>query len=377
MLNSKLPNVGTTIFTVMSKLANEHNAINLSQGFPNFKVDQQLIAIYKTILDSDTHQYAPMPGLPQLRYAIAEKVQHHYQRKLQAETEILITAGATQAIFTAITALVHDGEEVIILDPAYDCYDPAVQLAQGIAKHIAMEDDFSIDWQKVEDQITDKTKLIIINNPHNPSGTALKKADFDALTAIMENHPNLLLLSDEVYEYIYFEQPHISVNTLAKIRERSIITSSFGKTFHITGWKMGYIVAPENLLTEIKKVHQFNVFSVNSTAQHTLAAYLPQKDLSTLSGFYQEKRNLFRNLMAKSRFELLPCEGSYFQVASYKAISQEDDITFSKRLTTEFGVAVIPLSAFYEKPPKNNLVRFCFAKTDDTLIQAAEKLCKI
>jgi methionine aminotransferase len=361
----------------MSKMATEYDAINLSQGFPNFPVDQKLIETYHQVIDESVHQYFPMPGYPLLTAAIATKIETHYQRKVNPASEVLVTAGATQAIFTTIQALVHAGEEVIVLDPAYDCYAPAVELCQAKPVHVSLNADFSVDWNKVERAFSAKTKLLIINNPHNPGGRVFSAEDMEALTTVLEKNPQTILLSDEVYEYIYFEKKHISINSLPKLRERSVIVSSFGKTFHITGWKMGYVVAPSYLLDEIKKVHQFNVFCVNSPAQATLARYLPTTDLDQLSAFYQAKRDLFRNLLKDSKFELLPCEGSYFQVAKYSEISDLNDVDFSIKMTKEHGVAVIPISVFNNDKKDHGLIRFCFAKDDDTLIKAAEKICKI
>ena len=374
---SKLPQVGTTIFTVMSKLAQEHNAINLSQGFPNFPVAEGLLTEYHTLLNEEHHQYAPMPGNPLLLQEVAQKIEQHYHRSIQPSEELLITAGATQAIFTVIQALIHRGDQGIVLDPSYDCYAPAIELAGGKPIHVNLNADFSIDWNKVEAAISSKTKLLIINNPHNPGGVVLKTSDFDALVLIMEKHPQLFLLSDEVYEFIHFEAPHISVHTLAKLRERSAIVSSFGKTFHVTGWKIGYVVAPREVMKELKKIHQYVVFCVNSTAQATLSRYLPKVDLSTLGAFYQEKRDLFRSLMKDSRFELLDCQGSYFQVAKYSEISNLGDQEFALEMVKKHGVAVIPISGFNQDEHDDKLIRFCFAKTEETLIQAAEKLCKI
>lgn len=376
-ISSKLPNVGTTIFTVMSKLAQTHNAINLSQGFPNFPVDDELISTYHSVLDENTHQYVPMQGYPPLLIEIAQKVQTHYKRSVKPESEVLVTAGATQAIFTTIQALIHREEEVIILDPSYDCYAPAVELCGGKPVHVNMNADFSVDWDKVENAISHKTKMLIVNNPHNPGGTVFSEQDIRAIEEIMEKHPSLILLSDEVYEYIFFEQPHISINTREKIRNRAVIVSSFGKTFHVTGWKIGYIVAPDELLNEIKKVHQFNVFCVNSTAQITLANYLPKTNLNELSDFYQSKRDVFRSRMKNSRFELLPCQGSYFQVARYSEISSKNDVEFAKEMTIEHGVAVIPVSVFNQDAADHKLIRFCFAKDEDTIVKATQKLCQI
>lgn len=374
---SKLPKVGTTIFSVMSKLAAETGAINLSQGFPNFPVDPELTNHLKKIADQEFHQYMPMPGYPRLLFTISETIRKSYSRFVDPESEILVSAGATQGIFTTIMALVKSGSEVVILDPSYDCYDPAVILAGGRPVHVALNSDFTVSWNEIEKAINPDTSLLIINNPHNPSGRIWLEEDFVRLEALMQKYPDLLLLSDEVYEYITFEKKHISINTREKLTERSIIVSSFGKTFHITGWKVGYLVAPKNLLSEIKKVHQFNVFSVNSIAQATLADYLVDKDVSSLGDFYREKRDLFQALLAKSRFKLLPCEGTYFQVADFSDISDESDIDFCKRMTEKHGVAAIPVSVFNADQRDNKLIRFCFAKDDQTLINAGKKLCRI
>lgn len=374
---SKLPNVGTTIFTVMSKLAAETNAINLSQGFPNFPVDPKLVKITKEVCDGNYHQYMPMGGYPPLLQAIATSIDQSYKRSLNPEKEILITAGATQAIFTTILALIDKGDEVIILDPSYDCYEPAVTLAGGVSKRIPLTHDFLPDWDRISAACNSKTKMIITNNPHNPTGRIWKEADFKALEEILESNPHTLLLSDEVYEYITFEDKHISINERPQLYDRSIIVSSFGKTFHITGWKMGYLVAPEKLMVEIKKIHQFNVFSVNSLAQAALSKYLLQVNLQELGSFYQKKRDLFRSLLSESKFELAKCEGTYFQIANYSRISELNDVDFCKELTTKYGVAAIPVSVFNADKRDNHQIRFCFAKDKDTLINAAEKLCKI
>ena len=374
---SKLPLVGTTIFTVMSKLATEHNAINLSQGFPNFPVDEKLTEILKSIATESVHQYLPMAGYGPLMDRIGQTIKTSYNRSIETSTELLITAGATQGIYTAIQAFIHFGEEVIILDPSYDCYEPAVILAGGKPIHVSLNDDFTVDWNKVEAAFTAKTKMIIVNNPQNPSGTVLSIQDIEHLETILDKHPNALLLSDEVYEYITFEEKHISANTREKLKEKSIIVSSFGKTFHITGWKIGYLVAPECLMIEIKKVHQFLVFCVNSVAQVALSKYMDQVDVSQLGSFYQDKRDLFRNLIKDSRFELLKSQGSYFQVASYASISNESDVDFTKRLVLEHGVATIPMSVFNADGKDNKLIRFCYAKDTETLTKASERLCKI
>lgn len=374
---SKLPNVGTTIFTVMSKLAAEHNAINLSQGFPNFPVDERLTDILKSIASDSIHQYLPMGGYPPLLEKIALSIERNYGRRLSAQTEILITAGATQGIFTAIQAYVSYGQEVIILDPSYDCYEPAVILAGGTPIRIPLKTDFSPDWTKIESAFSSKTAMIIINNPHNPSGRILRTRDFEQLETILEKYPSVLLLSDEVYEYITFEQKHVSVNSRTKLKDKSIIISSFGKTFHITGWKIGYLVAPLELMNEIKKVHQFLVFCVNSVAQVALSNYMDVVDFDELAQFYKDKRDFFRNLLKDSRFDLLPSEGSYFQVASYARITSENDIDYTKRLVLEHGVATIPMSVFNANGQDDKLIRFCYAKDTETLTQAAQRLCRI
>ena len=374
---SKLPHVGTTIFTVMSKLASEHQAINLSQGFPNFPIDPILEEIVKKKASENVHQYAPMAGLPVLLDQISALIYKQYNRKTDLQSELLVTAGATQAIFTTIQALVHTGEEVIILDPSYDCYESPVILAGAKPVRIPLNDHFLPDWDRIHSLVTNKTRLIITNNPHNPSGTMWRKEDIAELENLVEKNPNLFVLSDEVYEYITFENKHLSVNCSEILRERSIITSSFGKTFHITGWKTGYIVAPQMIMNEIKKVHQFLVFCVNSLAQASLAEYMNQVNVNELGKFYQLKRDSFCNQLKNSRFDLLPCEGTYFQLASYGEISDENDVNFAKRLVLEHGVATIPLSVFNANGEDRKMLRFCFAKDENTIQQATERLCKI
>lgn len=375
-MKSKLPHLGTTIFSVMSAMANEYDAINLSQGFPNFPVDSRLRTLFKEQIDTNVHQYAPMAGLPLLRQEIARKIDLHYQRQVN-EQDLLVTAGATQAIFTTIQALVHPGEEVVILDPSYDCYESPVLLSGAKPIRIPLNESFLPDWERIRSSVNHKTRLIITNNPHNPSGKVWSMEDFHELNALLNEYPNLWVLSDEVYEFITFEKKHISAHQIDGLKDRSIIVSSFGKTFHITGWKIGYLYAPEKVMTEIQKVHQFLVFCVNSPAQATLAHYLPEMDLHTLGSFYQHKRDTFRSKMGNSRFELLPAEGSYFQVASYQAISDEPDVDFCKRVTKEFGVASIPMSVFNADLTDKKLIRFCYAKDDDTLTSATDRLCKI
>lgn len=371
---SKLPNVTTSIFTVMSKMATEYNAINLSQGFPNFPVDERLTDIIARLAKENVHQYTPMAGFPPLMEQIAQLVQKSYNRTIHPETEILVTAGATQGIFTTILALVKTGDEVIILDPSYDSYESPVLLCNAKPVRVALNDDYTPNWETIEKACSSKTKMIIINNPHNPTGKILTQDDFSHLERLLSKHPDLLVLSDEVYEYITFEEKHISAHTKEFLLNRCIMVSSFGKSFHITGWKIGYTVAPEPLMKEIKKVHQFLVFSVNSISQAAISQYLEIVDVNLLGKFYQEKRDYFQKLLQNSRFELKPCEGTYFQVASYATISADDDVTFCKKLITEHGVAAIPISTFYSDHKDQKLIRFCFAKDNFTLEAAAKKL---
>ena len=377
LLNSKLPHIGTTIFTTMSKMAADFGAINLSQGFPNFPVDEALLKELHATVDSNSHQYVPMQGHPFLVEQLANLTEEIYGRKVNAPTEILVTAGATQAIYTTIQALVHSGDEVVILDPSYDCYAPAVIVAGGTPIHVNLSDDFLPDWDRIAANFSSKTRLLIINNPHNPSGRIFQSSDIEALENLLAFYPNVLLISDEVYEYITFEQPHISINTREKLIDKTIVVSSFGKTFHVTGWKIGYLIAPSYILNEIKKIHQYLVFCVNSVAQITLANYLKQKDVRLLGNYYQEKRDYFRNLLRDSKFELLPSEGSYFQTVSYASISNLNDVVFCENLIKEVGVAAIPLSVFYKDKTDRKVIRLCFAKDNLTLEKAAEKLCKI
>ncbi len=373
---SKLPDVGTTIFTVMSQLANETGAINLSQGFPNFPIDPKLEEILAETAHSDVHQYRPMGGDPVLLEKISRLIQQQYRQTLPTD-EILVTAGATQGIFTILQALIYAGDEVVVLDPSYDCYDPSVRLAGGKATHVPLRPDGLPDWPTIRRSISDQTRMLIINNPHNPTGRVWSAEDMNKLVQLMSDFPQLLLLSDEVYEFITFSEEFASARSLDGIQDRIIIVSSFGKTFHITGWKMGYLTAPIHLMEEIKKVHQFNVFCVNSVAQATLSSYLDHVDVSTLADFYRQKRDTFRRLLETSRFELLPCEGTYFQSVSYATISTLPATEFCVELTREHGVAAIPISVFNQDGNDNKLIRFCFAKDDETLIQATEKLCKI
>jgi methionine aminotransferase len=376
---SKLPNLQTSIFTVMSALANEQNALNLSQGFPNFESDPKLIDLVHKAMVNGYNQYAPMPGSYELREVITQKMNALYGVSYNPNTEVTITAGATQAIFTAIGAYVKKGDEVIIFKPAYDCYEPTIKLFGG--KTIAVQLDpaaFKINWQEVKERITDKTKMIIINTPHNPSGKVLTKDDMLQLEAILKN-TNILLLSDEVYEHIIFDgEKHQSVSLFPGLAERAFITASFGKTFHNTGWKIGYCIAPAELTKEFRKVHQFNVFSVNHPAQIALANYLktPENYLK-LGSFYQEKRDLFLSLLKGSRFEFTPSKGTYFQLLNFKNITEENDYDFAVRLTREKKIASVPISVFNENKYDSKVLRFCFAKTDETLKKAADILCHI
>lgn len=374
---SKLPNIPTSIFSVMSQLANEHEAINLLQGFPNFPEDERLLQISENIIRENIHQYTPMAGLPSLLEKIALQTEKQYGRKVNIALEMLITAGATQGIFTAINTFVSQGDEVLILDPSYDSYEPSVLVAGGKPVRVSLNNDYTPNFNKIEAAITSKTKMIVVNNPHNPTGKIWTAQDFENLETILEKHPNILVLSDEVYEYITFSQPHISFNIREKLKNRTIIASSFGKSLHVTGWKVGYLIAPENLMQEIKKVHQFLVFSVNSFSQHVISQYLDVVDFNEISNLYERKRSLFQNLLKDSRFEILPCDGTYFQVVNYNSVSKANDVDFARELIQKHGVASIPISVFYNDNTDRNMLRFCFAKTDETLIAAAEKLCQI
>lgn len=376
---SKLPNIETTIFTIMSGLANKHKAINLSQGFPNFKSDQKLIDLVSKAMNSGYNQYALMPGNMELREAIAKKFDLLYGSSYHPESEITITAGATQAIYDVITAFVRADDEVIILKPAYDCYEPSIRINGGKPVSIQLEaPNYQVDWNEVAQKMSSKTKMIIINTPHNPSGTIFSEADMLKLQELTKNS-NIIVLSDEVYEHIVFDgEKHQSACLFPDLKSRSFITASFGKTFHNTGWKTGYCCAPKELMEEFQKIHQFNVFSVNHPVQKGLADYM--KDPNTYLGlpeFFQAKRDLFLNLIKDSRFQFKPSQGTYFQVLDYSKITQEYDVDYAKRLTIENGLASIPLSVFNENKLDNKVLRFCFAKTDDTLKQAADILNNI
>lgn len=376
---SKLPNVGTTIFTVMSKMAQDYGALNLSQGYPNFESDPVLIEAVANAMQDGYNQYAPMPGLLELREVICEKIQKLYGQVYHPNTDITITAGATQAIFTAIAATIHPGDEVIAFAPAYDCYEPAIELFGGRTHLIQLEPPrFRPDWDAVRKIVSTKTRMIIINTPHNPTGTLLKKDDLLELQEIVEKH-DLIVLSDEVYEHIIFDgEQHQSVARFEALARRSFITASFGKTFHNTGWKMGYCLAPKPLMDEFKKVHQYNVFSVNHPIQRALVEYLQQPDrYLELGSFYQRKRDRFLKAIEGSRFQWEPSKGTYFQMLDYSNISDEPDMEFATRLTKEYRLSTIPTSVFNKEGKDYRMLRICFAKTDDTLDRAAEILCRL
>ncbi|MBK7967131.1 MAG: methionine aminotransferase [Bacteroidetes bacterium] len=376
IIRSKLPKAGTTIFSIMSGLANEVGAINLSQGFPGFPVSEKLISLYHDALKAGHNQYAPMPGIFPLRECIAEKMEELYSCSYNPDTEITITAGGTQALYTAISALIHEGDEVIVLEPSYDSYVPAILLAGGIPVHIPLQPpNYSIPWDEIKKLITQKTRMIIINTPQNPTGTILTAKDMLKLEKITEG-TDIIILSDEVYEHIIFDgYEHQSVARFPKLAERSMIVYSFGKTFHATGWKMGYCLGPAHLMKEFRKVHQFTVFSANTPLQHALTAYMLNKEnYAGLGEFYQEKRDYFQKLMKGSKFKILPCLGSYFQLLDYSSISKEKDTEYAIRLTKENGVASIPVSVFYSVPQDHHLLRFCFAKENEQLEKAAERL---
>jgi methionine aminotransferase len=379
-IQTKLPKVGTTIFSVMSQLAVEHKAVNLGQGFPDFEPPEALRDAVTRAMADGRNQYAPGIGLPNLREQIALKTERLYGHKINADTDVTVTSGATEALFSAIAAIVREGEEVIVFDPAYDSYEPAIELQGARAVHIPLTvPSFSIDWQRVRDSVTPKTRMILINSPHNPSGAVLSRADLDELAAIVRD-TDIVVLSDEVYEHIVYDgAEHQSVLRHPELAARSIVVSSFGKTFHCTGWKLGYAVAPKALSAEFRKVHQYLTFCTFHPAQQAFAEYLasaPEHYLE-LPSFYQVKRDRFRALIAPSRLKLLDVPGGYFQLVDYSAIRDEDDVAFCEWMVKHAGVAAIPLTPFYEQAPGTRLVRLCFAKSDATMDAAAERLCKL
>lgn len=375
-IESKLPDVGVTIFTVMTALSNAHGAINLSQGFPDFDVSPDLIELVLRNMRAGHNQYAPMQGILSLRETIADKVTHLYGAKYDPVREITVTSGATEAVFCAITSVVRPGDEVIILEPAYDAYVPVVRLCGGIPVFVELDfPSYRIDWDRVKKVLTARTRLIVLNSPHNPTGAVLVQEDIRALQALV-NDTRLLIVSDEVYEHIIFDGLcHESLARYPELAERSFVISSFGKTYHTTGWKIGYCLAPPHLSVEFQKVHQFVNFAVNTPVQHAYAEYIRQPDTySALAGFYQRKRDIFLELLQGSRFRPLACRGTYFQMLDYSDITAEPDVEFAKRLTVSHGVAAIPPSVFYHRATDHKVLRFCFAKKDETLRAAAEKL---
>lgn len=378
-LHSKLPKVGATIFSKMSAMAAQENAINLSQGFPDFSCSPKLVELVYEAMKSGHNQYAPMSGLLSLREKIAEKVENLYTGIYNPETEITVTAGATQAIFTAIAATVNEGDEVVIFTPAYDCYEPAIELVGAKPVYVQMKlPDYTINWEEVRKVITQKTKMVIINTPHNPTGSILSGQDLMQLEKLLDNS-DILVLSDEVYEHIIFDgYEHQSVARFPNLAKRSFIVSSFGKTYHTTGWKIGYCLAPENLMKEFRKTHQYNVFSVHTPSQHAYATFLnhPEEYLQ-LRSFYQEKRDYFSQLIQSSRFSIKHTAGSYFQLLGYEKISDKKDTDFAIDLLKEHKVASIPVSVFYNKSNDLKVLRFCFAKENETLKRAAEILNKL
>ena len=381
VLRTKLPAVGTTVFTRMSVLANEHGAVNLGQGFPDFECDPALPGMVADAMRAGHNQYPAMAGVPALREAIASKVEALYGRGYDAALEITVTAGATQAITTAILCCVHPGDEVIVIEPAYDAYAPAIELAGGVMVPVSMqvgEHGYSIPWNKVAAAAGPRTRLIVINSPHNPSGSVMRRADIDALTDIVRG-TDILILSDEVYEHMVYDGAvHESVCRYQDLAERAFVVSSFGKTYHVTGWKIGYVAAPAALMAEFRKVHQYNVFTVNTPMQHGIARYMssPAPYLE-LAAFYQRKRDLFRDGLKGSRFTLLPADGTYFQCVKYDAISSILEADFAEWLAREVKVAAIPVSAFYSQGTESGIVRFCFAKKDETLRLALDRLARL
>jgi len=378
-LTSKLPNLGMTIFSEMTHLANTHGAINLSQGFPDFDVHPDLIALVAKYMQQGFNQYAPMQGIESLRERIAAKVLDLYGAAYNLATEITITSGATEALFAAITAVVHPNDEVVVFEPAFDSYVPVIELCGGVPVYIELKfPDYRIDWNEVQDALTEKTKLMILNFPHNPTGAVLSREDIVSLIRVIED-TDIFILSDEVYEHIVFDGlPHQSMARYPELASRSFVISSFGKTYHATGWKIGYCLAPETLSKEIQKIHQYLTFASNTPVQHALAEFMRHKDVYLqLAAFYQKKRDKFLTLLEGSRFNALPCHGTYFLILDYTAITAESDIDFAKRMTIEHGVAAIPPSVFYHRRHDDKVLRFCFAKKDETLAKAAEKLCMV
>jgi methionine transaminase len=381
-LQSKLPDVGTTIFTVMSQLAADCGAINLSQGFPSFNPDPELMRLVDRHMQAGANQYAPMPGVPALRREIAAKVSHLYGRTVDENTEVTVCTGATEGLFSTVQAVVRQGDEVIVLDPAYDSYEPAITLAGGHTVHLPLvEEDnlFRVDWQRLRDSINPRTRLIILNFPQNPTGAVLTEEDLETLADLVRD-TKVFLLSDEVYEHIIFDGvSHQSLLRHGELWQRAFVISSFGKTYHATGWKVGYCVAPAPLTVEFRKIHQFTTFSVATPIQHAIADYMAKtpQHYEELPRFYEAKRDRFCALVKKSRFRFRPAQGTFFQILDYSGITDEPDVAYAKRLTHEIGVASIPVSVFSQQPPAGGKLRFCFAKDDAMLEEAAKKLCQL
>ena len=376
---SKLPAQGISIFSIMSSLARQENAINLSQGFPNFDCDPILIDLVRKNMVNGNNQYAPMPGIAALREIIAQKIDSLYNANIDHNEEITITAGATQAIFNSIQTVVQPGDEVIVIEPAYDSYIPAIKLCGGKPVPYQMKaPDFKVDWQELGKLISDRTRMLVINNPHNPTATKLNTQDLDALDTLLKGK-DIYLLSDEVYEHLVYDgDEHSSILSYPELYKRSFITYSFGKTFHATGWKLGYLVAPPNLTKEFRKIHQFTVFSVNTPIQHALAEYMQNpKTYLGLSTFYQQKRDLFLDAMKDSALRPLPSQGTYYALFDYSAVSQINELDFAQNLTRTHKVATIPVSAFYTEKLENRVIRICFAKKEDTLLEAASRLSSL
>ncbi|HSW67380.1 MAG TPA: methionine aminotransferase [Bacteroidales bacterium] len=378
-LHSKLPGTGPSIFAVMSQLANENNAINLAQGFPDFPIANHLITLVNKYMKKGYNQYAPMPGVRVLRSAIADKVKKMYGADYDPDHEITITAGATQAIFAVLSTMIRPDDEVIVFEPAYDSYAPGVKINGGLVKYAALNpSDFSINWDSLPTLFSNRTRMIILNSPHNPSGSVLKQSDLQRLEKLIHGR-DIMILSDEVYEHLIFDGlTHQSICLYPELAKNSFVIGSFGKTFHATGWKTGFVLAPANLTSEFRKTHQFMVFAANTPIQHAFAEYLQNENhYNNLAQFFQVKRDMFLQLIAGSGFEPLPCHGTYFQVLCYSQISDEKEYDFAVRLTKDYKIASVPLSAFYNKNNENQHLRFCFAKTERTLKQAAKILRSI
>ncbi|MFQ3336192.1 MAG: methionine aminotransferase [Urechidicola sp.] len=379
LINSKLPLVGTTIFSEMSALANNYNAINLSQGFPGFNIDENLPKLVTKFMSEGKNQYAPMPGIIELRVTLSNYFNQKYKVDIDPNSEITITAGATQAIYNTISAIIEKEDEVILFSPAYDCYSPAIEVHGGIPIFIPLEHpSYSISWETVKSEITDKTKLIIINSPHNPTGSLLSKHDLETLSEIVKN-TNIIVLSDEVYEHITFDgENHESILSYPELKKRGMVVYSFGKSLHVTGWKLGFCVGPEWMMKEFRKIHQYTVFSSNSPMQYAINEYiLNYNPFENTAEFYERKRDVFLSSIKDSRFKIIPCKGTYFQLLDYTEITEMNDVKFAKKLTIENGIASIPISVFYPNKKDNKVLRFCFAKEDDLLIKAGKILCKI